>query len=581
MTEQTQYPCRSLLFHQWIPLLDQLNLGAFTLDLDRRIISFNQSLTNMTGLQEEEVLGRDCREVFRGVPCRERCPFPDGRSVVEESMEVELMDANEDRRLVTRVSTPLYGSDRTLVGCLTILQDHSLLADLINRVNYDARSLKLILDNLSIGIFTVNRGGHITFFNRAAELILGYERQHILGRPASTIMGNDEHPDRPNPLDESMDDGLPRTDRRLTLTSQTGEAVPVRADCLPLNNDQGRIIGGLTTLQDLTLAERFNQVVTDRYTYHNMVGKCPRMLEIFDTVRVVAASNGTILIEGPTGTGKDLLAKVIHQASPRAEKPFVKVNCAALPENLLESELFGYVKGAFTGADRDKPGRFQLADGGTIFLDEIGDLPLVLQAKLLRVLDDMEFYPLGSRRTIKVNVRIISATNQSLERLVVKKMFREDLFYRLNVLRIELPSLRERRPDLPLLIGYIMRKLCAENTTSPCTISSDAMEMLLNYDYPGNIRELENILEYALIICQDDMIQSQHLKARLKKDRFVETEEDEAPPARNNNGHTNGERDQILCLLKKFNWHREKTAEAMGMNRSTLWRKMKRYGLLQ
>ena len=298
------------------------------------------------------------------------------------------------------------------------------------------------------------------------------------------------------------------------------------------------------------------------------------MQKIFAMIPAVAASNATVLIQGETGTGKDILAKIIHDAGPRSSKPWVKVNCAAIPDSLIESEIFGYVKGAFTGADRNKPGRFQEADGGTIFLDEIGDLPLALQAKLLRVLEEKEFYPLGSRRTRQVDVRIISATNRRLEQLVKTGQFREDLFYRLKVLRIDLPPLDNRRDDLPLLIRHVLRKLCAAQGAPPPVISDRAMGILLNYKYPGNVRELENILEHALILCGKGPIRKTHLpedltatpsispKAQMS---FWDASEDEAQ--------------RIVATLAKFYGHRGRTAKSLGMDRTTLWRKIKRYGL--
>ena len=345
---------------------------------------------------------------------------------------------------------------------------------------------------------------------------------------------------------------------------------------MALKNEENRIVGGLATISDLSLMYQLNSAISDRYTFYDMVGKDPAIQKIFETLPVVAASDATVLIEGPTGTGKDVLAKVIHNASLRSKKPLVKVNCAALPDNLLESEMFGYVKGAFTGADKDKPGRFQEADGGTIFLDEIGDLPLALQAKLLRVLEDKEFYPLGGRKTTKVDVRIITATNQMLERLVKEKQFREDLFYRLNVMRFDLPPLKDRKGDIPLLISHILKRFCATRDIRAEKLSEDAMAVLLNHDYPGNIRELENIIEHALIVCQDKVIERQHLPVLLQEPTvFKETSQEI---------HLNldqeiesSEENVIRTVLKKYHWNRAKTARALNINRTTLWRKMKKY----
>jgi transcriptional regulator with PAS, ATPase and Fis domain len=308
-----------------------------------------------------------------------------------------------------------------------------------------------------------------------------------------------------------------------------------------------------------------------------MIGKDPEMQKIFEIASIVARSDTTLLIEGPTGTGKDMLAKVIHNTSKRSRKPFIKVNCAALPDNLLESEMFGYVKGAFTGADKDKPGRFQEAEGGTIFLDEIGDLPLSLQAKLLRVLEDREFYSLGSRNTTRVDVRIIAATNQGLERLVDEKKFRDDLFYRLNVIRFDMPHLKHRKSDLPILITHFMKKLNAVNETSVSRISEDAMSILLNYDYPGNLRELENILEHAIIICQGTVIESKHLPLFLRRSPLPEQIQEKTRDLITT--VQDSEKDRIYELLRGYNWNRSKTAQELNINRTTLWRKMQKYNI--
>ncbi len=567
-----------ILCEQWVQLLDQINIGAFTIDFNRRITAFNDSVQAITGLKESEVLGKDCRQVFSDIHCHAMCPYHVDNGEGEDDISVEITDQKDTKHLITRLSAPLYGSENRITGCLTVLQDHAALADLINRVNYKERSLKTILDNLDIGIFTVNRGGYTTFFNTAAEVISGYNRRQVLGRPCAVIFGKKDSKE-PGLLKESMTLGESRSNSECEIITPQGETVPIRANYIPLHSDQGKIIGCIATIQDLTLSHQFKEVVKNRYTFHSMIGKAPVMQKLFNTVQVVAKTDATILIEGATGTGKDLLAKIIHSAGSRADKPLVKVNCAALPETLLESELFGYIKGAFTGADRDKPGRFQEAHQGTIFLDEIGDLPLALQAKFLRVLEDKEFYPLGGRKTKKVDVRIISATNLGLEKLVEAKKFRQDLFYRLNVMHLELPPLKNRRDDIPLIIRHIVRKLCSARAIPSHEISKAAMKMLLNYDYPGNVRELQNILEHALIVCQENIIEPEHLPLSLQKRLSAATADevikDKAVQKMSLKSADAKERETILKMLNLNNWQKTKTAKALGIDRTTLWRKMK------
>ncbi|MDY6974068.1 MAG: sigma 54-interacting transcriptional regulator, partial [Thermodesulfobacteriota bacterium] len=450
----------SILSDQSLEILDELNIGAFTVNLQRRITSMNFSAQALMELKEYEVVGKDCREIFTGVPCLVNCFLKEEVDCGFEDRDVEVRDEADRKHLLTRLATPVYDPDHNVVGCLTILQDHSPIVDIIDRIHHEERNLKIILDNLDVGIFTVNRSGHITFFNKEAERISGYNRKDLLGKHCTAIFEENAICDFYR-LKESIEDGLKRSSHHGKMSTKNGELLPIRANYIALRNEKGTIVGGLATFRDLTLVHQLNQVISDRYSFQDMVGKAPAMQKLFETVSTVAETDVTLLIEGATGTGKDMLAKIIHSSSKRSLKPFVKVNCAALPDNLLESEMFGYVKGAFTGADRDKPGRFTEANGGTIFLDEIGDIPLSLQAKLLRVLEDKEFYPLGSRRLENVDVRIISATNRKLEKLVRKRLFRKDLYYRLNVFRIELPALKERRIDLPLLIHHILRRLCA------------------------------------------------------------------------------------------------------------------------
>jgi len=571
-------PGNNISSEQWLHILDELNIGAFTVDVQRRVSSLNLSAQALIGLKDTEAIGKDCREVFVGVPCLAQCPFRSHGDPSTDEPVIQLKDEDETIHLVTRMATSVFGPDHQIVGCMTILQDHSPIADLIDRIQYEERSLKIILENLDIGIFTADRSGRITFFNTEAEKISGYNRREILGEPYTAIFESEDAPEICL-LKDTIVDGVSRSSRQAKMITRDGVVIPIRANYMALRNEKGTVVGGLTTFHDLTLVHQLKQAMRNQYTFYDMIGRSPTMKKIFEMVNVVAGTVATILIEGSTGTGKDLLAKVIHSASRRSDKPFVKVNCAAIPDTLLESEMFGYVKGAFTGAERDRTGRFQEADGGTIFLDEIGDLPLPLQAKLLRVLEDKEFYRLGSRHTVKVNVRIISASNRNLAKLVEKRLFREDLYYRLNVFRIELPELRDRRVDLPMLIGHILRRLCAARSIRLPEVSEKVMEILLNYNYPGNVRELENILEHALIICQEENIQTRHLPEYLQIQHTVR-KPSSAGIRKYIDLSDKREHDKILSTLRQYNWHRAKTAQALNMDRTTLWRKIKKYGLV-
>jgi PAS domain S-box-containing protein len=561
-----------VFYEQLWRLLGDLHIGVFTVNSERKITSFNRAAELMSGYKEDEVLGKYCHEVFKSDLCQGECRFHEAVEAEQTSLsfDVHFMDREREKRTITKVVTPLYNLKRQLTGCVEVFQDRSSFEELIDRIRYGERQLKIILDHLDIGVFTVTRGGLFTFFNRVAEKISGFQREEVLGKDCSLLLG-EKGEDSAFLLKKAIEEETTLADKKGILRTKDRRIVPIRGTYMALKNEQGRVVGGLATIQDLSLIDQLHRAISSRYTFGDMIGKAPSMQKIFDIVPVVAESDATILIEGQTGTGKDLLAKVIHHASKRSNKPLIKVNCAALPDNLLESEMFGYVKGAFTGADKDKPGRFQDADGGSIFLDEIGDLPLSLQAKLLRVLEDKEFYPLGSRKTTKVDVRIIAATNQGLDQMVEEKRFREDLFYRLNVIRLQLPSLRERRGDIPLLIGHILRLLSSAKETKANRISEEAMEILLNYDYPGNVRELENILEHALILCQDEVIEPRHLPVFLQESPntagSIQTE------------RFRNERDEILDVLRKHRWNRGEAAQELGMDRTTLWRKMKRYHL--
>lgn len=565
-------------YSQLTNIFDFFTMGVMILSPDRKIISINGPAELITGHKNAEVTGKYCYEVFLDTICGGTCLQKDASDVDQHRDK----NTHEEKRLVshshgiTRIIAPLRTPDKKCCGYIEVFQDQSALIDLIDRIRHDDRRLKVILDNLDIGILTVDCGGHITFFNTMSESITGFKRDMVLGKSCTSIF-NTESGKEISMLNTTITNGDAHTSREGTIKTRQGQTIPIRANYMALKNEDERIFGGLVTISDLSLIYQFNSAIRDRYTFYDMVGRDPAMQKIFEILPVVASSNATVLIEGHTGTGKDVLAKIIHNASPRSKKPMVKVNCAALPDNLLESEMFGYVKGAFTGAEKDKPGRFQEAAGGTIFLDEIGDMPLTLQAKLLRVLEDKEFYPLGSRNITKVDVRIISATNQNLKQLVDEKRFRKDLYYRLNVLRLEMPPLKERKGDIPLLISHIMKRLCPIRETSVENISEEAMDVILNHDFPGNVRELENIIEHALIVCKDKVIKRKHLPISLQNTTH--------PDQQINTAHTLDreinatEKTMISNMLKKHGWNRKKTAQALNIERTTLWRKIKKYNI--
>lgn len=559
-------------------IFDCLSMGVIILSPDRKILEFNRSAELLTGFSEADVLNRHCYHLFKEYLCGGRCKYLETPDSERDDVvtDVRIIEETSDHYCITKIESPVYDFKNRPIGCMEIFQDHSAFKELIKRIRFDDLRMKLILDNLDIGVLTTDRGNHITFFNKKAETISNYSRSEMLGRPLKNLFGNAFCDALVQKQKEIADQDFGFT-MESEITTQKESRIPIRIKYMGLKNENGKIVGGLSTFTDLSLKYHYRSVIKNQYTFYDMVGKDPSIQKIFEIVPVVASSNATVLIEGQTGTGKDLLSKIIHNHSPRSHKPFVKINCASLPDNLLESELFGYVKGAFTGADRDKPGRFDEADGGTIFLDEIGDLPFSLQAKLLRVLEDREFYPLGSRKTTKVDVRIISATNQRLEQQVGEKRFREDLFYRLNVMRLELPSIKERKGDLPLLIAHIIKRLNSTSETDVERVSEDAMAVLLNYDYPGNVRELENILEHAMIICQGPVIERKHFPVSLLKQVENRNRRDSESPLEGN--MNSAEKQIIMAMLKKHEGRRDKTAKALNMDRTTLWRKMKKYDI--
>jgi DNA-binding NtrC family response regulator len=320
---------------------------------------------------------------------------------------------------------------------------------------------------------------------------------------------------------------------------------------------------------------QYRQELITKYKIENIVGRSPQMLQVYKTIARVAESRSTVLISGESGTGKELVARAIHFNSLRASKPFVAVDCGSLAETLLESELFGHVRGAFTGAVISKKGLFEEADGGTCFLDEVGDISLSMQAKLLRVLQEHEIKRVGGTETIKIDVRIVAATNKNLEELVAEKKFREDLFYRLNVVFIHLPSLRERAEDIPLLADHFLRKYAVENAKPVSQISQEALEHLARYGWPGNVRELENVIERAVTLSHHSIILPEDLPRRLT----VEPAEDSSRSLPSHIPLSELEKLYLQKVLEETGGNKKKAAAILGIDRRTLYRMAARYGL--
>jgi len=427
----------------------------------------------------------------------------------------------------------------------------------------------IILDSINEGVFTVDMHWKITSFNRAAENITGVKRKEAIGRTCSDVFRANIC-EKACTLKRTLMTEKPLVNYTAYIVNKAGERIPIRISTAMLKDDHGSIIGGVETFQDLSQVEELQKKLSDRYTFQDIVGRSQAMTSLFKILPQIAESTSTVLIEGASGTGKELFARAIHNLSLRRNKPFVAVNCAALPDTLLESELFGYKAGAFTDARRDKPGRFAAAQGGTIFLDEIGDISPAMQVRLLRVLQERYVEPLGSIEPVKVDVRVVAATNRDLRRLVKSGKFREDLFYRIRVIHLKLPSLRQRREDVPLLVDHLIAKFNRLQGKNIVGVSDEVMGQLMHYDYPGNVRELENIIEQAFVLCQSGLIELHHLPPELRP----------AAPAgmRETGGALTLKSMEHFAIIEALNRHqgnRKRAARDLGIDTSTLFRKIK------
>ncbi len=430
-----------------------------------------------------------------------------------------------------------------------------------------------ILESISDGVFTVDPEWKITSFNRAAEMITGVSREEAIGKTCREVFQSNMC-DNECALRLTLNTGQPIIGKSGFISNSKGKRTPISLSTAVLQDQAGQVMGGAETFRDLSEVEALRKQLKGRFRLGDLISHSPAMQQIFEFSTSVAASSSTVVIQGETGTGKELLAKAIHMMSPRAKEPFVALNCAALPDTLLESELFGYKKGAFTGADRDKPGRFAMAGKGTLFLDEIGEITPALQVRLLRVLQERCYEPLGDTASKKMRARIITATHQNLSDMVEKGDFRQDLFYRINVVNIELLPLRQRKEDIPILVDHFIGHFNLLQGKNISGVSSDVASLLMAHDWPGNVRELENIIERAFVICTDEWIGMEHLpKSLLGFDSTV------SPPEAITTVRSHAEEQTILAALKRNGFNRTAAAEELGLHKTTLYRKIKKLNI--
>ena len=428
---------------------------------------------------------------------------------------------------------------------------------------------ELIFNNINDGVFTVDENCRITSFNSAAERITGFTVAEAVGKHCFDVFRT-EICHKQCALKDTLSHHDPVDNARVTIITRDGREVPISVTTTLLKDEKDVAVGAVEFFRDISEVEHLRNKLEQKEALSEIVSVSSAMQELISMLPDIAESECSVLILGPSGCGKELFAQVIHNLSPRRYGPHIKLNCAALPETLLESELFGYTKGAFTDAKRDKPGQFSLANDGTLMLDEISEMPVALQVKLLRVLNNGEYRPLGSAKTLYTNARIIAATNANPEELIAEGRFREDLYYRLNVVELQIPPLRERPEDVPLLVNHYLRRFQKKSRKKILRVSPDAIAVLRKCPFPGNVRELENAIEHAFVMCHGDEILVEHLPQHIV-----------AQSASNGTVRPEAatEKESILRALERNHGNKSRAAVELGMHRSTLWRKIKTFGI--
>jgi PAS domain S-box-containing protein len=552
-----------------VHLLNSLPEPAFALSLDKRVLGMNSAAEVLTGTTAAQARGRPCADIVRCEACGDHCPLNvavEGNRAVT-NFNVQLTGAH-GAEAVSLHTAPVRDQAGEIVGVLECARPIGHLVGLFqalqekrDQVQLERNKVQAVLDSIAEGVFTVDSERTVTSINRTGARIVGRSESEIVGQTCYEVLACRAECARACPVIGVLAGGRAVTNFETEYADRGGDALPVSLSISALRDEHGQIVGAVEAFRDL---RELAPAVTASAT--PLIGTNPRMRRIMELVDLLKDSDATVLLQGESGTGKGLLAETIHRLGNRARKPFVKVNCGALPESLLESELFGHVKGAFTGAIRDAVGRFELADRGTAFLDEVGELSPSTQVKLLRFLQEQEFERVGSTKTVRVNVRVIAATNQDLHQLMTHGRFRADLFYRLNVIPVDLPPLRERPEDIPALVEHLLARLASKGRKVKA-VAPAVMETFLQYAWPGNIRELENTLEHAVVCSKGSVIELSALPRSVLRpaSAFVR---------RPLTGHT----ERTLETLARHRGNQSKAARALGISRTTLWRRLRKLG---
>ena len=454
------------------------------------------------------------------------------------------------------------------------------------------RFFKVILSSIADGVFTVDENRRITSFNPAAERITGTSATQAIGKRCYEVFHSDIC-ETGCLLEKTMKSGQEAIDMPVHILDNAGRRIPISISTAVLRDDEGNVLGAVETFRDLSAIENLRKQLERNYSIEDIITKSPKLLKLLSILPDAAESQSTVLIQGPSGSGKELFARAVHNLSPRRKEPYIVINCGTLPPQLFESELFGYVKGAFTDAKTDKPGKLTVAEKGTVLFDEIGELPLSTQVKLLRLIQQREYEPLGGVHPVKADIRIVAATNRKLRNLVKQGKFRDDLYFRLAVVRFDIPPLDERREDIPYLVDHFIRQFNARKGKNLIGVSPQYMSILMCYDFPGNVRELENIIEYGFVVCHGRILETEHLPAELQElfpseelslDKIRPMTQRPAEPIHSDHLLIPSqlalpEKAIIIQTLQHYDGNRTKTAHSLNMDRTTLWRKMKKYDI--